>query len=149
LSPEEKLLLQAHPIHSAELIGTISNLRGRVELAVRHHHENYDGTGYPEGLRDESIPIGSRIIMIADTLDAMTTDRPHRSALKFERVVEEFTKYAGRQFDPRLAELAINSPAIRRLVGATVPESLELVSPLMRFRPWIRMRAKASGNPGH
>ncbi len=82
--PEEKLLLQSHPIHSAELIGTISNLRGRVELAVRHHHENYDGTAYPEGLRGESIPIGSCIIMIADTLDAMTTDRPYRSALKFE-----------------------------------------------------------------
>ncbi len=144
LSPEEKVLLQSHPVRSAELIATISNLRGAVELAVRHHHENYDGTGYPDGLRGESIPIGSRIIMIADTLDAMTTDRPYRLALKFERVVEEFRKYAGRQFDPRLADLAIRSHAIRRLVGGTPSESLESVaSPLMRSRPWIRARAKA------
>ena len=147
LSPEEKELLQSHPVRSAELIATISNLRGRVESAVRHHHENYDGTGYPEGLKGESIPIESRIIMIADTLDAMTTDRPYRSALKFDRVVDEFRKYSGRQFDPRLAELAISSHAIRRLVGVTAPETPDPVTPLTRFRPWIRVRAKASGTP--
>jgi HD-GYP domain-containing protein (c-di-GMP phosphodiesterase class II) len=148
LSPDEKALLQSHPIRSAELIATISNLRGAVELAVRHHHENYDGTGYPEGLRGEDIPIGSRIIMIADTLDAMTTDRPYRMALRFERVVDEFRKHAGRQFDPRLAELAIQSHAIRRLVGETASESLDSVpSTLIRSRHWIRARAKVSGNP--
>ncbi len=148
LSPEEKALLQSHPVRSAELIATISNLRGTVELAVRHHHENFDGTGYPDGLRGESIPIGSRIIMIADTLDAMTTDRPYRAALKFERVVEEFRTYGGRQFDPRLAELAIQSHSIRRLVSGMVTEKMDAISsPLMRSRPWIRVRAKASGNP--
>lgn len=117
LTPEEKQLLQSHPVRSAELIATISNLRGEVEFAVRHHHENFDGTGYPDGLAGEAIPIGSRIIMIADTLDAMTTDRPYRQALPFERVLEEMRKYAGRQFDPRLVEYAISSAAIRRLVG--------------------------------
>ncbi len=149
LSPEEKVLLQSHPVRSAELIATISSLRGAVELAVRHHHENYDGTGYPDGLRGESIPIGSRIIMIADTLDAMTTDRPYRSALKFDRVIEEFRRYAGKQFDRRLAELAIKSHAIRRLVGGMSAETLDTISssPLMRSRPWVRVRAKASGNP--
>jgi hypothetical protein len=119
LTPEERKLLQSHPVRSAELIATIANLRGHVELAVRHHHENFDGTGYPEGLVGEGIPIGSRIIMIADTLDAMTTDRPYRRALPFERVLEEMRKYAGRQFDPRLADLTINSVAIRRLVGVS------------------------------
>jgi HD-GYP domain-containing protein (c-di-GMP phosphodiesterase class II) len=148
LSPEEKALLQSHPIRSAELIANISNLRGRVELAVRHHHENYDGSGYPEGLKGESIPIGSRIIMIADTLDAMTTDRPYRKALHFDRVVDEFRKYSGRQFDPRLADLAIHSHAIRRLVGVTASGVLESVPSLMtRARPWLRVRAKVSGNP--
>ena len=141
LTPEEKALLQSHPIRSAELIGTISNLRGGVELAVRHHHENYDGTGYPQGLKGESIPIGSRIIMIADTLDAMTTDRPYRKALPFDRVVDELRKHAGRQFDPRLAELAIRSHAIRRVVGVTSAVNAELTPAIkVHPRPSLRLR---------
>lgn len=117
LTPEERLLLQTHPVRSAELINTISSLRGPVEKAVRHHHENYDGSGYPDGLAGSAIPLGARIIMIADTLDAMTTDRPYRSALSYDRVVDEFRKHSGRQFDPRLVDLVIKSGAIRRLVA--------------------------------
>ena len=126
LTAEEKNLLQTHPVRSAELVGTISTLRGQVEAAVRHHHENFDGTGYPDGLAGEGIPIGARIIMIADTLDAMTTDRPYRKALSFDRVVEEFLKYAGKQFDPDLVDLVINSSAIRRLVASETQAPAEL-----------------------
>lgn len=121
LTSEEKKLLQSHPVRSAELVSTISALRGPVERAVRHHHENFDGTGYPDGLAGENIPLGARIIMVADTLDAMTTDRPYRKALSFEAVLEEVTKYSGRQFDPRLAEIIIRSTAIRRLVARGSP----------------------------
>ena len=120
LTAEEQELLQTHPVRSAELVSTISTLRGPIERAVRHHHENYDGSGYPDGLAGDDIPIGARIIMIADTLDAMTTDRPYRKALPFERVIEEVRKYSGKQFDPHLAELVIRSPVIRRLVAAAV-----------------------------
>jgi HD-GYP domain-containing protein (c-di-GMP phosphodiesterase class II) len=98
-----------------------------VEEAVRHHHENFDGTGYPDGLAGEAIPIGARVIMIADTLDAMTTDRPYRRALPFERVLEEVRKYSGRQFDPQLAGLVAKSPAIRRLVTAQAHPTGEAV----------------------
>ncbi len=146
LTPEEKRLLQSHPVRSAELITTISNLRGRVELAVRHHHENFDGTGYPDGLQGENIPIGSRIIMIADTLDAMTTDRSYRLALTIERVIEELRRYSGQQFDPRLAELAIQSHAIRRLVGLASSDSLDS-APAFVTRRWARPRTRASGSP--
>jgi HD-GYP domain-containing protein (c-di-GMP phosphodiesterase class II) len=118
LTVEERILLQTHPVRSAELITTISSLRGPVEEAVRHHHENFDGSGYPDGLAGDAIPLGARIIMIADTLDAMTTDRPYRRALPFERVLEEVRKYSGRQFDPDLAGLVAKSAAIRRLVMA-------------------------------
>jgi HD-GYP domain-containing protein (c-di-GMP phosphodiesterase class II) len=122
LSPDERKLLQSHPVRSAELVATISTLRGTIAEAVRHHHENYDGTGYPEGFAGEKIPIGARVIMIADTLDAMSTDRPYRRALPFEQILEEIRKYAGRQFDPRLAEIATRSPSIRRMVeGASAP----------------------------
>ena len=119
LTPDEKRLLQSHPVRSAELVTTISALRGAIEQAVRHHHENFDGTGYPDGLARDEIPIGARVIMIADTLDAMTTDRPYRKALAFERVVEEMRRHSGTQFDPRLAEIALKSAAIRRLVANT------------------------------
>ncbi|HEX9135812.1 MAG TPA: HD-GYP domain-containing protein, partial [Nitrospirota bacterium] len=102
LTPDERMLMQRHPGRSAELAATIGEFRGAVELAIRHHHENYDGTGYPDGISGEQIPLAARIIMIADTLDAMTTDRPYRKALSFERTMEELKKFAGKQFDPKL-----------------------------------------------
>jgi putative nucleotidyltransferase with HDIG domain len=117
LTPEERMLMQAHPVRSAELAGTIAEFRGRVHTDIRNHHENYDGTGYPDGLAGEQIPIGSRIIMIADTIDAMTTDRPYRKALSLQRALEELKKLAGQQFDPKLVELVSKSPSIRRLLG--------------------------------
>jgi putative nucleotidyltransferase with HDIG domain len=129
LTQEERALLESHPVRSAELLTTISSLRGPVELAVRHHHENFDGTGYPARLEGKRIPIGARIIMIADTLDAMTTDRPYRLALPFERVVEELRRYAGKQFDPHLVEVAVRSPTIRRLVSGAAEHKAELAPP--------------------
>jgi len=136
LTHDETQLLRSHPARSADLVRTISSLRGAVEAAVRHHHENFDGSGYPDGIAGEQIPIGARVIMIADTLDAMTTDRPYRKALSFERVVEEFRRYAGRQFDPQLAEIAIRSSTIQRLVAgaSTHAPSLALQRPTL-IRP--------------
>ncbi len=118
LDATEKALMQTHPSRSAELVSTISAFQGPIEKAVRHHHENYDGSGYPLGLAGEAIPIGARVIMLADTMDAMTTDRPYRKALTFERVVEELRSYAGRQFDPALVEVVVRSAAIKELVIA-------------------------------
>jgi putative nucleotidyltransferase with HDIG domain len=118
LTAEERRLMESHPVRSAELIGTISNLRGAVAKCVRHHHENFDGSGYPDGLARDAIPIGSRIIMVADTTDAMTTDRPYRKALSYERVVEELDRKAGQQFDPSVVAAFKRSVAVRRVVGA-------------------------------
>jgi len=129
LTPEERVVLQTHPMRSADLVTTISSLRGAIEKAVRHHHEHYDGTGYPGGLAGEEIPIGARIIMVADTLDAMTTDRPYRKALSFDRVVEEVRKYSGQQFDPHLAEIVIRSAAIRRLVAEASESAKQTIAP--------------------
>jgi HD-GYP domain-containing protein (c-di-GMP phosphodiesterase class II) len=139
LTPDERMLMQRHPARSAELAATIGEFRGPVALAIRHHHENYDGSGYPDGLARESIPLTSRIIMIADTMDAMTTDRPYRKALTFERVLEELRKFSGKQFDPKLVDLVEHSANLRRLLGATAEQG---GSPVHALGAWV---ARSSG----
>ncbi|HET7250621.1 MAG TPA: HD-GYP domain-containing protein [Gemmatimonadales bacterium] len=139
LTPDERMLMQRHPARSAELAATIGEFRGAVELAIKHHHENYDGTGYPDRLAGEDIPLSARIIMIADTMDAMTTDRPYRKALTFDRTLEELKRFAGKQFDPRLVELVAASANLRRLFGATAEQG---GSPVHALGAWA---ARSSG----
>lgn len=121
LTPEERIVMRSHVVRSAELVATAAKLRGSVEAMIRHHHENFDGSGYPDGVCGEEIPIGARIIMIADTLDAMTTDRPYRRAMTFARVLEELQAYAGKQFDPALVRLVARSSSLRRLLSSESP----------------------------
>lgn len=109
LTPDEWAIMQTHPIRSAELVSTVSNLRDLVR-PLRHHHENWDGSGYPDGLSGEDIPLESRIIMFADTIDAMTTDRPYRQARGEADVRSEFIKQRGRQFDPEICDRLLASP---------------------------------------
>jgi putative nucleotidyltransferase with HDIG domain len=107
LTPEEWEIMKRHPIRGAELVGLLTSLSDVVS-PIRHHHENWDGTGYPDGLRGERIPLASRIIMFADTLDAITTDRPYRKALGIEEARSEFIRFKGRQFDPRICERVVS-----------------------------------------
>jgi putative nucleotidyltransferase with HDIG domain len=120
LDPAEIALMQTHSVRSAELVSTISSFKGVITDAVKGHHENYDGSGYPDGISGRAIPIGSRIIMVADTIDAMTTDRPYRKALSYERVRQELVKFSGTQFDPEVVETCIKSSAVRDLVERRV-----------------------------
>jgi putative nucleotidyltransferase with HDIG domain len=120
LTAEETALMQTHAEKSAELVGIISKFRGPIQDSVRHHHERWDGQGYPAGLVGEEIPLGARIILISDTIDAMTTDRPYRKRLSLEVVIGELQKCKGTQFDPKLADVATSSVSVRSLiVGAT------------------------------
>jgi putative nucleotidyltransferase with HDIG domain len=107
LTPEEWVIMKMHPIRSAELAGKLTSLRDIVP-ALRHHHENWDGTGYPDGLQMTEIPIASRIIMFADTLDAITTDRPYRKALGIEEARAEFIRFRGKQFDPTICDTVVS-----------------------------------------
>jgi signal transduction histidine kinase len=109
LTPAEWEVMQGHPIKSAELVMTVSHLADIV-LPVRHHHENWDGSGYPDGLAAEQIPLASRIVLFADTIDAMTTDRPYRKALSEAHVRAELLKYRGKQFDPFICDKLLASP---------------------------------------
>ena len=120
LDTTERALMQTHPSRSAELVSTISAFKGAIEAAVRHHHERYDGSGYPGGLAGAAIPIGARIIMIADTVDAMTTNRPYRSSLTFDRVIGELERYSGVQFDPSIVRIVIKSSVVREIVANRV-----------------------------
>jgi HD-GYP domain-containing protein (c-di-GMP phosphodiesterase class II) len=114
--------MQTHAEKSAELVGIVSKFRGAIQESVRHHHERWDGQGYPSGLSAEEIPLGARIILIADTIDAMTTDRPYRRRLGLEVVLSELQKCKGTQFDPKLADVATSSLMVRTLIAGTAPD---------------------------
>ena len=120
LTAEENAIMQTHPIKSEELARTVSQLSD-VVAPIRHHHENWDGTGYPDGLVGEQIPLASRIIMFADTIDAMTTDRPYRAALTEAQVRSEFEKLRGRQFDPNICDKLLNSAIYPKLFDQDLP----------------------------
>lgn len=118
LTPDEWALMREHPIDGANLVATMTRLHGFVP-AVRHHHENWDGTGYPDGLVGERIPLASRIIMFADTIDAMTTARPYRGPLGESVVRAEIVRRRGEQFDPTITDALLSSTVWRQLF---VPE---------------------------
>ncbi len=103
LTPEERRRMDAHPGTGADIVASVRALSKAADL-VRSHHERLDGKGYPQGLAGEEIPLGARIVLVADTFDAMTSDRPYRAALTAERALAELAKYSGTQFDPRVVE---------------------------------------------
>jgi ribonuclease P protein subunit RPR2 len=101
LTDEEYALMTQHPVIGSEILRDVDFL-GEGKLVVRHHHERWDGTGYPDGLEGETIPLAARVFSVADTLDALTTDRPYRPASSFELAREEIRASAGTQFDPEI-----------------------------------------------
>jgi HD-GYP domain-containing protein (c-di-GMP phosphodiesterase class II) len=151
LTPEEWEVMKSHPIKSADLVGLFSRFKGHVQDSVRHHHERWDGLGYATGLAGEAIPLGARIIMIADTIDAMTTDRPYRKALGFDAVVSELVKHRGTQFDPRLVDCAVSSVTIRRMIAepnlgvSSVDVGLQIVQsqPLRSYDSFFLVRRRS------
>lgn len=105
LSVEEYELVKIHPVKSFELL----NEAGLEEIAkiARHHHERYDGKGYPDGLVGDAIPFESRILAVVDAFDAMTTNRPYKKAMTIEEAILEIERCSGSQFDPNLAEVFV------------------------------------------
>lgn len=142
LTDEEWAVMKTHSAKSAELVSSFSRFQGYVVSCVRHHHERWDGRGYPDGVTGRAIPLGARIITIADTIDAMTTNRPYRNALPLEVVLSELNKGKASQFDPDLVDLTVNSVTVRRLISdpTTIPEYLP--------QPQIRARANQALRDG-
>jgi ribonuclease P protein subunit RPR2 len=115
LSPDEVGLMRRHPLIGADLLSDVPLLDGEGLQVVRHHHERWDGTGYPNGLHGEEIPLGARIFAVADALDAMTTDRPYRDAQSWEHALDEILRGSGSQFDPRVVgALALRERRLHR-----------------------------------
>ncbi len=114
LSQAEWTVMQEHPGDGAELVATMTRLRELVS-AIRHHHENWDGSGYPDGLAGTDIPLAARIIRFADTMDAMLTERPYRAALDYDTVRAEFVRCRGTQFDPEITDKLLASSSWAKL----------------------------------
>jgi cyclic di-GMP phosphodiesterase len=104
LTDAERRLIETHPVLGEQMVGDAALLRGLGASVVRSHHERWDGRGYPDRLSGEGIPIGARIFSVADTLDAMTSDRPYRAARPWEDAIAEIVGEAGAQFDPRVVQ---------------------------------------------
>ncbi len=108
LTEEEWRQIKMHPILGAEIIKPIAFLSD-IALLIRQDHERWDGKGYPEGLKEEQIDIGARIIAVADAYDAMVSGRPYRSPLSKQEAIDELKKNAGTQFDPKVIEAFLNT----------------------------------------
>jgi HD-GYP domain-containing protein (c-di-GMP phosphodiesterase class II) len=122
LTPEENVIMRTHPVKSEELASKVSELQDLLPM-IRHHHENWDGSGYPDSLQGEAIPLGSRVIMFADTIDAMTTDRPYRAALGESAVRTELMRFRGSQFDPGIYDRLLASSDFSLLFRPNSPHA--------------------------
>ena len=122
LTPRERRVMEEHPLLGYEMLRDVTFLSGEGLSVVRNHHERWDGTGYPDRLEGGDIPLAARIFAVADTLDAMTSDRPYRKARPWEDARREILAQSGRQFDPRVVEAFCEREhklrQIQRLVAA-------------------------------
>ncbi|CCH48873.1 HD-GYP domain-containing protein [Pseudodesulfovibrio piezophilus] len=118
LDPVEWVAIRNHPEAGADILRPVAALRqlGVVDM-VLHHHERFDGNGYPQRIKGEAIPLGARIISLADSLSAMLQNRPYRQALSFEAAQREIIRCSGTQFDPVVVEaFAASTGAIRSIM---------------------------------
>lgn len=118
LTDEEYRLVKSHADISSQIVSQIPNLTHLAPM-VKHHHERHDGMGYPDGLKGDNIPLGARILSIADAFDAMTSSRPYRTAFKPKEALTEIKQRSGHQFDPTLATVFID--AYTRTFNGRIP----------------------------
>lgn len=141
LDADETELMRRHPIYGASILEPSAALRPLVQM-VLHHHENFDGSGYPEGLVGEEIPLGSRVIIVADAYEAMTSDRIYRKAIGHQKALEQLSKYKGIQFDPKVVR------AIEQLLAKRGPDAFEVSDlPPINYETLAQLRQRLAREP--
>jgi putative nucleotidyltransferase with HDIG domain len=124
LSLEDWELIRAHPSLGVSILKHVDSLKGCL-AAVQYHHERYDGTGYPAGLKGDNIPLDARILAVADTFDAMTSERPYRPGkATYEQALKELQLCSGTQFDPQIVKVFIDLYSESPKKDAKIPKSL-------------------------
>jgi len=108
LTRDERITMNAHPVLGAQIIGPVERLAAELPV-IRHHHEWYNGSGYPDRLMGDEIPRLARILHVADAFEAMTADRPYRKALSQDQALAELRKFAGVQFDPEVVDAFVRT----------------------------------------
>ena len=121
LSDEGWRIMRRHPVDGAEILEQIPELAEMAKI-VRYHQEAYDGSGYPDGLKGDEIPIGARIATVVDAFDAMVTDRPYRKGMTVEKAVEELKRNRGTQFDPNVVDAMIALYQVGNLKAMHLPD---------------------------
>ena len=122
LTESEWFVIKTHAAKGAEFLETLSSFHKEAIASVRHHHERYDGTGYPAGIGGTDIPLPARIIMLSDSIDAMLSDRPYRKALTVAHVRDELSRCAGTQFDPKIVEQILRRNTLERAAALVRPD---------------------------
>ena len=121
--------MRRHPVDGAEILEQIPELKEMAKI-VRYHQEAYDGSGYPDGLKGQEIPIGARIATAVDAFDAMVTDRPYRKGMTVQKAIEELKRNRGTQFDPDVVDTIIALYESGELKPMHVPHLPDPASPV-------------------
>ena len=126
LTDSERGVIVTHASKGADFLRTLSSFKEHVILSVRHHHERWDGTGYPDRKAGLDIPLAARIIMLCDSIDAMLSDRPYRRALSIEQVRAELLRCSGSQFDPNIVRVILQRNTLERAAKLVAPSRLTI-----------------------
>lgn len=141
LDSDETELMRRHPIYGASILEPSPALRPLAPIVLAHH-ENYDGSGYPQGLKGEEIPLGSRIILVSDAYEAMTSDRIYRKAMGHERAMDQLNKYKGVQFDPKVVR------ALDQLLQRRGPSAFDVSDlPAIEYETLDELRRRLGQRP--
>jgi len=136
LTDEEKRIMDSHPIRGAELLARYTDFARGMDI-VRNHHERWDGEGYPDGLKGLDIPLGARVIAVADSFDAMTSDRPYRAGMPTDKAIQILREGRGQQWEPMiidafLRQLEIEHPQIEPTTTVTTADPTSSTQALVK-----------------